>query len=68
MAVNSYKEDEQMNNAGKGRIIVRLMGYLLRYLGPVIGVLACMGIAVAIKLVNTLLIEDAIEMGLKTFS
>lgn len=62
MAVNSYKEDEQMNNAGKGRIIVRLMGYLLRYLGPVIGVLACMGIAVAIKLVNPLLIEDAIDV------
>lgn len=62
MAVNSYKEDEQMNNVGKGRIIVRLMGYLFRYLGPVIGVLACMGIAVAIKLVNPLLIEDAIDV------
>ena len=61
MAVNSYREDEQMENTDKGKIIRRLFSYLKDYKLSVLGVLVCMAITVAIKLVNPLLIEDAID-------
>ena len=61
MAVNSYREDEQMENTDKGKIIRRLFSYLKAYKLSVLGVLVCMAITVAIKLVNPLLNEDAID-------
>lgn len=39
----------------------RLFSYLLAYKGTIIAVLVCMGITVAISLVNPLLIEEAID-------
>ena len=59
MAVNSYREDEFMENTDKKKIMRRLFSYLLAYKGTIIAVLVCMGITVAISLVNPLLIEEA---------
>lgn len=57
MAVNSYREDEHMENSDKKKIIIRLFSYLKNYKKSVIGVLLCMAVTVAIQLVNPLLIE-----------
>ncbi|MCM1283071.1 MAG: ABC transporter ATP-binding protein/permease [Muribaculaceae bacterium] len=61
MAVNSFREDEQMENTDKRKIISRLFSYLKKYKLGVMGVLLCMAVAVVIKLVNPLLIEEAID-------
>lgn len=61
MAVNSYREDEHMENSDKKKIIIRLFSYLKNYKKGVIAVLLCMAVTVAIQLVNPLLIEEAID-------
>lgn len=61
MAVNSFRDDEQVESAGKWKVIVRLLSYLKNYIKEVIGVLICMGITIGISLVNPLLIEYAID-------
>lgn len=61
MAVNSFREDEQMKNTQKKQIIRRLFSYMNKYKLAVFGVLCCMGVTVAIKLINPLLIETAID-------
>lgn len=61
MAVNSFMEDEQMKNTQKKQIILRLFSYMNKYKLAVFGVLCCMGVTVAIKLINPLLIETAID-------
>ena len=61
MAVNSYREDEHMENSDKKKIIIRLFSYLKNYKKSVIGELLCMAVTVAIQLVNPLLIEEAID-------
>ncbi len=61
MAVNSFREDELLESTDKGKILRRLLGYLMVYKLPIFGVLVCMGITVAISLVNPLLIESALD-------
>lgn len=61
MAVNSFREDEFMKKTDKKKILHRLLTYLLEYIGLIIAVLLCMGVTVAISLVNPLLIEEAID-------
>ncbi len=61
MAVNSYREDEHMENSDKKKIVIRLFSYLNNYKKGVIAVLLCMAVTVAIQLVNPLLIEEAID-------
>ncbi len=61
MAVNSFREDEHMENTDKKKILRRLISYLLKYKGILICVLLCMGATVAISLLNPLLIEEAID-------
>lgn len=61
MAVNSFREDEFMENTDKKKILRRLFSYLLEYKWVLIAVLICMGVTVAISLVNPLLIEEAID-------
>ena len=62
MAVNSYREDEQlMEGTDKKKILRRLFSYLLEYKRILLAVLLCMGITVAISLTNPLLIEEAID-------
>lgn len=62
MAVNSFREDEYMENTDKKKIMRRLFSYLLDYKLEIIGVLICMGITVGISLVNPLLIEEALDV------
>lgn len=61
MAVNSYREDELMENADRKKILRRLFSYLMDYKGTLIAVLFCMSVTVAISLVNPLMIEAAID-------
>ena len=61
MAVNSYREDEFMENTDKEDFRKLLFSYLLDYKAILIGVLLCMAVTVAISLVNPLLIEAAID-------
>lgn len=62
MAVNSFREDEQLEGIGKREILKRLFSYLLKYKTAVIGVLICMLVTVMISLVNPLIIEEAIDV------
>lgn len=62
MAVNSFREDEQLEGMGKKETLKRLFSYLFKYKIAVIGVLACMLITVVISLVNPLIIERAIDV------
>lgn len=61
MAVNSFREDEQMSNTDRKKILSRLFAYLLDYKLTIVGVLICMLATVIIALVNPLLIEAAID-------
>lgn len=61
MAVNSFREDEYMKNTDKKKILRRLFSYLMVYKGILLAVLLCMGVTVAISLINPLLIEEAID-------
>ena len=48
MAVNSFREDEQMKNTQKKQIILRLFSYMNKYKLAVFGVFCCMCVTVAI--------------------
>jgi len=61
MAVNSYRDDEQMDNTSRKKILRRLLGYLFVYKGTVCIVLLIMAAAIGISLVNPLLIEEALD-------
>lgn len=61
MAVNSFREDEQMKHTDKGKIIRRLFSYMVRFKWGIAGVLLCMAVTIAIKLINPLIIEHAID-------
>ena len=61
MAVNSYREDEQLDSAGRKKILRRLLRYLLARKGPVAGVLCLLAATVGISLINPLLIEEALD-------
>lgn len=62
MAINSFREDEQLEGMGKKETLKRLFAYLFKYKFAVIGVLICMLITVVISLVNPLIIERAIDV------
>lgn len=61
MAVNSFREDEILESTDKGKILRRLLAYLAVYKTAIAGVLLCMGVTVAISLVNPLIIESALD-------
>lgn len=61
MAVNSFREDEFMESTDKKKILRRLLSYLTQYKLIIVCVLLCMGVTVAISLINPLLIEEAID-------
>lgn len=61
LAVNSYREDEELQGIGKGETLKRLFSYMFQYKLPVFGVIVCMLIAVVISLINPLIIETAID-------
>ena len=62
MAVNSFREDEQMSGMGQMKIVKRLVAYLFAYKGQIACVFLCMAVAIAISLINPLLIEDALDI------
>lgn len=62
MAVNSFREDEQLEAMGKKETLKRLFSYLFKYKAAVTGVLICMLVTVVISLVNPLIIEEAIDV------
>lgn len=61
MSVNSFREDEDVLNTDKKRIIKRLLGYLLPHKLFIVIVSVAMLVAVTISLINPLLIEKAID-------
>lgn len=61
MAINSFKEDEQMREAGGFKTILRLFSYLLAYKKEIIFVLFIMAYCVGVSLLNPLIIESAID-------
>ncbi|MCM1257471.1 MAG: ABC transporter ATP-binding protein/permease [Roseburia sp.] len=61
MAVNSYKEDEELEGIGKKETLKRLFAYMLKYKLQVFGVIFCMMVTVVITLINPLIIEEAID-------
>ena len=62
MAVNSYKEDEELEGIGKKETLKRLFAYMLKYKFQVFGVILCMLVTVVITLNNPLIIEEAIDV------
>ncbi len=61
MAVNSYRDDEQMDHTSRKKIMRRLLGYLLGYKKEVCSVMIFMAGAIGISLLNPLLIERALD-------
>lgn len=61
MAVNSYRDDEQMDNTSRKKILRRLLGYLFEFKGAVFVVMVLMAGAIAVSLLNPLLIEEALD-------
>ena len=62
MAVNSYREDEHLENSDKKKHLLRLLSYLAPYKVTLLLVLACMGITVGISLINPLILERALDV------
>ncbi len=61
MSFNSYRDDEQSTKRSKVQTLRRLLGYLFAYKWQIILVLAVMGYGVAVRLVNPLIMESAID-------
>lgn len=62
MAVNSYREDEIIENGDKKKHLGRLLSYLLQYKLTLGLVLLCMAVTVGISLINPLIIERALDV------
>ncbi len=61
MAVNSYRDDEQMDNASRKKMMRRLLRYFASYRGAVFCVMVFMAGAIGISLLNPLFIEEALD-------
>ncbi len=61
MAINSYKQDENINDVGKLKTLGRLFSYLLAHKFSIIAVLFIMAYCVCVSLINPLIIESAID-------
>lgn len=61
MSFNSYKDDEQSTARSKAQTLKRLLGYLFAYKWQIILVLAVMAYGVAVRLMNPLIMESAID-------
>ena len=61
MAVNSFREDEQMKKTDSKKIIARLFGYLKEYKKELCIIVIAMLVTVGISLLNPILLEDAID-------
>ena len=61
MSLNAYKDDEQSTARSKAQTLKRLLGYLFVYKWQIVLVLAVMGYGVAVRLMNPLIMESAID-------
>ncbi len=61
MAVNSFRQDEDMKAMSTSRIVRRLFGYLKDYPRQLVIIIFVMAVAVGINLLNPLLIEYALD-------
>ena len=61
MSFNSYKDDEQSVKRSKVQTLKRLLSYLFVYKWQITLVLVVMGYGVAVRLMNPLIIESAID-------
>jgi len=61
VAVNSYREDENLNEVSKVRTLGRLFAYLLTHKASIFAVLLIMAYCVCVSLINPLIIESAID-------
>lgn len=66
MAVNSYKEDENLNEMSKLKTLGRLFSYLLSHKASIFVVLLIMAYCVCVSLINPLIIESAIDNHIST--
>ena len=66
MAINSYKQDENINDVGKLKTLGRLFSYLLAHKASIVVVLLIMAYCVCVSLVNPLIIEAAIDNHIST--
>lgn len=66
MAVNSYKEDEKLNEVSKLKTLGRLFSYLLLHKASIFIVLLIMAYCVCVSLINPLIIESAIDNYIST--
>lgn len=64
MAVDFYREDENVSTMGKMQTLKRLFSYMLNYKMQVAGVLCCMMVTVVVSLINPLIIERAIDVNI----
>ncbi|MCD7737792.1 MAG: ABC transporter ATP-binding protein/permease [Lachnospiraceae bacterium] len=62
MAVNTYKQNEQLQAAKKSATLVRMFSRLLDYKKEVAGVLLLLLVTVSVTLVNPLIIERAVNV------
>lgn len=65
MAINSVKEDENLEAGSKKATLIRLFRYMLAYKKQIVIVLLIMSCCVVITLVNPLIIERAIDVYIK---
>lgn len=61
MAINSYKEDEHLNEVSKIKTLGRLFAYLLAHKASIFAVLLIMAYCVCVSLINPLIVESAID-------
>jgi len=66
MAINSYKEDENLNEVSKIKTLGRLFSYLLAHKASIAAVLFIMAYCVCVSLINPLIIESAIDHHIST--
>ena len=66
MPINSFKEDENVEEVSKLKTIARLFSYLLKYKLQIIGVLLIMAYCVAVNMINPILMEKTIDEHIST--
>ncbi|MCI1209537.1 MAG: ABC transporter ATP-binding protein/permease [Treponema sp.] len=61
MAVNSYRQDEQITDTKKSITMLRLFRYLLNYKARISAVLVLMGFCIFVSLMNPLFLQKAVD-------
>lgn len=61
MAINSYKQDEKLEEKSKTETLLRLFSYLLKYKLQIIVVLIMVGYGIVVSLINPIIMESAID-------